>query len=93
MGKRKHQGNSTSSISRIDKVKTRSSTIYNNEREKLLNHIDSCERKDVRDKTVRTFKYNATSTISRRTVKTITKFFNKGLFNVHKFLLYIVFVH
>ena len=93
MGKRKHQSNSTLSNSRTDKRKTRSSTVYNNVCEELLNHIDSCKRNDGINKTVRTFKYNATSTISRRTVKTITKFFNKGLFNVHKFLSYIVFVH
>ena len=80
MGKRKRKSNSTSRNSQTDKVKTRSSTVNNNEREKLLNHIGSCKRNDGKDKIVRICKYNATSSISRSTVKTLTKFFNKGLF-------------
>ena len=80
MGKRKRQSNSTSSNSRTDKVKTRSSTVNDNERKKLLNHIDFFKRNDVNNKIVRTFKYNATSIISRSSVKTLTKVFNKGLF-------------
>ena len=80
MGKRKRQSNSTSSNSQTDKVKTRSSTVNDNEREKLLNHIDFCKRNDENNKIVRKFKYNATSRISSSTVKTVTKFFNKGLF-------------
>ena len=80
MGKRKRQSNSTSSNSRTDKVKTRSLTVNDNERKKLLNHIDFCERNDGNNKIVRTFKYNATSIISRSSVKTLTKVFNKGLF-------------
>ena len=83
MGKRKHQSNSTSSNTRIDKVKTRSLTVYNNEREKLLNHTDSCKRNDGINKTVKTFKYNATNRISSNTVKTSLKFYNKGLFKKH----------
>ena len=78
MGKRKRQ--STSSNPRTYKVKTRSLTVNDNERGKLLNHIDSCKRNDGKDKIVRICKYNATSSISRSTVKTLTKFFNKGLF-------------
>ena len=80
MGKRKHQSNSTLSNSRTDKRKTRSSTVYNNVREELLNHIDSCKRNEGKDETVRIFKYNATSIISCKYVKTFTKFLNKGLF-------------
>ena len=80
MGKRKHQSNSTLSNSRTDKRKTRSSTVYNNVREELLNHIDSCEKNEGKDETVRTFKYNATNRISSSYVKITTKFLNKGLF-------------
>ena len=80
MGKRKCQSNSISSNFRTDKVKTRSSTVNDNERKKLLNHIDFFKRNDVNNKIVRTFKYNATSIISRSSVKTLTKVFNKGLF-------------
>ena len=80
MGKRKRQSNSTSSNSRTDKVKTRSLTVNDNERKKLLNHIDFCKRNDGNNKIVRTFKHNATSIISRSSVKTLIKVFNKGLF-------------
>ena len=80
MGKRKRQSNSTLSNSRTEKVKTRSLTVNDNECKKLLNHIDFCKRNDRKTKIVRTFKYNATSIISRRSVKTLTKVFNKGLF-------------
>ena len=80
MGKRKRQSNSTSSNSRTEKVKTKTLTVNDNERKKLLNHIDFCKRNDRKTKIVRTFKYNATSIISRSSVKTLTKDFYKGLF-------------
>ena len=77
MGKRKHQ---SSRNTRSDKVKTRSLTVNDDERKKLLNHIDFCKRNDGNNKIVRTFKHNATSIISRSSVKTLIKVFNKGLF-------------
>ena len=80
MGKRKCQSNRASSDSPVEKRKTRSSTVNENERKKLLNHFDTCERNDVGDKIVRTCKYNATSKIKRSTVHNLTKFYNKGLF-------------
>ena len=69
MGKRKRQSNSTSNNSRIDKVKTRSLNVNDNERKKLLNLFDSCKKNEGKDEIIRAFKYNATSTISKTTVK------------------------
>ena len=86
MGKRKRQSNSTSNNSRIDKVKTRSLNVNDNERKKLLNLIDSCKKNEGKDEIIKAFKYNATSTISRSTVKTLLKVYNKGLFKDHKYI-------
>ena len=86
MGKRKRQSNSTSNNSQIDKMKTRSLTVNDNERKKLLNLIDSCKKNEGKDEIIRAFKYNATSSISRTTVKTLLKVYKKGLFKDHKYI-------
>ena len=80
MGERKRQSNSASKYFPIKLKKTRSSTVNDNVREKLLNHLDSCKRNDVGDKIIRTCKYNASSRISRSTVENLLKFYNKGWF-------------
>ena len=86
MVKRKRQSNSTSNNSQIDKMKTRSLTVNDNELKKLLNHIDSCKKNEGKNEIIRAFKYNATSTISRTTVKTFLKVYKKGLFKDHKYI-------
>ena len=80
MGKRKCLSNRASSDSPVEKRKTRSSTVIDNKRKKLLNHLESCERNEVEDKIVRTCKYNATSKIKRTTVHNLFEFYNKGMF-------------
>ena len=80
MDESKFQINSVLSNSPTEKTKISRSTVKYFDCEKLLNEIDSCKRNNVRDITVRTFKYNAIRKISRGTVRNLLKCFNKGLF-------------